>query len=175
MAKMPADLSRPSKPTAIQVIPDAIPSELTALPQWVVWRYFWLEDRQKWDKPPLRVRNGNEASTTNSATWGTFEDAVWTYETGDVDGIGFVFAKQNRLVGIDLDHCRDPETGLIDPWALSIVERFDTYTELSPSGTGVHLIAAGTLPGQGVKTTRGEMYDTGRYFTITGHRIEVRR
>jgi putative DNA primase/helicase len=175
MAKTSADLSRPPKPTALPVIPDAIPSELTALPQWVVWRYTWLEDRQKWDKPPLRVRNGNEASSTNSTTWGTFEDALWTYETGLVDGIGFVFATKTGLVGIDLDHCRDVKAGVIDPWALEIIDRFDTYTELSPSGTGVHLFAAGTLPGKGLKTPRGEMYDSGRYFTVTGHRLEGSR
>jgi putative DNA primase/helicase len=175
MANIPADLSRPPKPTALQVIHDAIPPELKALNQWVVWRYAWLEDRQKWDKPPLRVRNGNEASSTNRATWGTFEDALWTYGTGLVDGIGFVFSKENRLVGIDLDHCRDHETGIIEPWALEIIDRFDTYTELSPSGAGVHLIAAGALPGHGVKTARAEMYDSGRYFTVTGHRMGVSR
>jgi putative DNA primase/helicase len=163
----------PPKPTALPVQPESIPSELKAIDQWVVWRYFWLKDRQKWDKPPLQSRSGNLASTTNSKTWSTFDAAMAAYETSRVDGIGFVFAKKNRLVGIDLDHARNPETGIIEPWALEIIASFHTYMELSPSGSGVHIIGSGTLPGPGVKTPQVEIYDTGRYFTMTGHRLEV--
>jgi putative DNA primase/helicase len=173
MPKTSADLSLPPKPTALRVIPNAIPPELKALPQWVVWRYFWQSE--KWDKPPLCARDGNLASSTNPKTWSAFDEAMNTYASGLFDGIGFVFVKENRLVGIDLDHCRDTETGDVAPWAQTIINDFVTYTEISPSGTGIHLIAAGTLPGKGVKTPRGEMYDTGRYLTITGHRLEVCR
>jgi putative DNA primase/helicase len=161
----------PPKPTALLVIPEPIPDELKAIDQWVVWRYAW--QKGKWDKPPLQSRSGNLASTTKPKTWSTFDAAMAAYETGTVDGIGFVFAKKNRLVGIDLDHCRDLETSLIEPWALEIIHSFRTYTELSPSGTGIHIIAGGVLPGPGVKTARVEMYDTGRYFTMTGHQPEV--
>jgi hypothetical protein len=142
--------ARPSQPQALVVIPESIPDTLKAIDQWVVWRYFWLDDRQKWDKPPLRSHGGNLASTTNPNTWSTFDAAMAAYETGLVDGIGFVFAIKNRLTGIDLDHARNPETGIIEPWALDIIGRFRTYTELSPSATGIHLIARGTLPGLGV-------------------------
>jgi putative DNA primase/helicase len=168
-----ADLSRPPKPTVLRVIPDTIPPELKSLPQWVVWRYFWQSE--KWDKPPLCARDGNLASTTNPKTWSTFDAAMAAYASDLFDGIGFVFVKEHRLVGIDLDHCRDTETGDITPWAWDIIRSFATYTEISPSGTGIHLIAAGTLPGKGVKTPRGEMYDTARYLTITGHCLEGRR
>jgi putative DNA primase/helicase len=163
----------PPKPTSLIVHPENIPTELKVLDQWVAWRYFWLADRQKWDKPPLQSHGGNLASTTNPKTWSTFDAALATYETGLVDGIGFVFAKKNRLTGIDLDHARTPETGMIESWALNIISRFRTYTELSPSATGIHLIGSGTLPGPGVKTPQVEMYDTGRYFTMTGHWLEV--
>jgi putative DNA primase/helicase len=173
MAETSADFSRPLKPNALRIIPDAIPSELKALPQWVVWRYFWQSE--KWDKPPLCARDGNLASTTSPRSWGTFDEAMNAYASGLFDGIGFVFAKKGRLVGIDLDHCRDAKTGDIAPWAQDIIDAFMTYTEVSPSGTGIHLIAAGTLPGKGVKTPCGEMYDTARYLTVTGHRLEVRR
>jgi putative DNA primase/helicase len=161
----------PPKPIPLVVIPEHIPDTLKAIDQWVVWRYFW--QKGKWDKPPLQSRGGNLASTNNPKTWGTFDAAMAAYQTGAVDGIGFVFAKKNRIVGIDLDHCRIPETGIIDPWALELIERLSTYQELSPSGTGVHIIAGGALPGLGVKTAKVEMYDTGRYFTMTGHRLEV--
>jgi primase-polymerase (primpol)-like protein len=165
----------PPKPAALVVLPDSIPVALKALDQWVVWRYFWLEDRQKWDKPPLQARSGNKASSTDRKTWSPFDVAMTTYETGLFDGVGFVLTKKNRLTAIDLDHCRDPQTNDIAAWALEIVERFSTYTELSPSGGGLHLIAMGTLPGKGVKTPHGEMYDTARYITTTGHRLEMGR
>jgi putative DNA primase/helicase len=163
----------PPKPVALKVRPNNIPTELKAIDQWVVWRYFWLGDRQKWDKPPLQSHVGNLASTANPKTWSSFVAAMRAYETGTVDGIGFVFARKNRLVGVDLDRCRNPETGVIDEWALDMIRVFRTYTELSPSGTGVHIIGGGTLPGPGVKTAQVEMYDTGRYFTMTGHTLEV--
>jgi putative DNA primase/helicase len=161
----------PPKPVPLTVLPDQIPAELKALDQWVVWRYFWLADRQKWDKPPLQSHGGNLASTTNSKTWSTFDAAMHTYASGLFDGVGVVLTKQNRLVGIDLDHCRNAETGVIEPWVQDIIDDFATYTEVSPSGTGLHLIAAGNLSGKGVKTPRGELYDTGRYLTITGQRL----
>jgi putative DNA primase/helicase len=170
-SEQPTAQERPPKPQALVVMPQSIPDELKAIDQWVVWRYFW--QKGKWDKPPLQSRGGNLANTTHSKTWSTFDVAMTAYETGTVDGIGFVFAKKNRLTGIDLDHARDPDTGIIEPWALEIVHTFRTYTELSPSGTGIHIIAGGILPGPGVKTARVEMYDTGRYFTMTGHQLEV--
>jgi putative DNA primase/helicase len=168
-----AGQARQAKPIPLRVIPEAIPAELKAIDQWVVWRFCWLEDRQKWDKPPLQSHGGNLANTTNPKTWSTFDAAMRAYETRLVDGIGFVFAKKNRLVGIDLDHCRNVETGIIEPWALKIIHSFRTYAELSCSGTGVHIIGSGTLAGPGIKTAQVEMYDNARFFTMTGHRLEV--
>ena len=65
-------------------------------------------------------------------------------ERGDYDGIGFEFG--NGYVGIDLDHCRDAETGEVQEWALEIIDHLDSYTEASPSETGVHIICKGALP-----------------------------
>ena len=70
--------------------------------------------------------------------------------------------------GVDLDHCRDADTGALEPWAAQIVEELGSYAEVSPSGTGVHIIVSGELlPG---RRRRGqvEMYSEGRYFTMTG-------
>jgi primase-polymerase (primpol)-like protein len=149
-----AGQSRPPKPSALRVIPEAIPPELKARKQWVIWRYAWLPDKQKWDKPLLQSHNGNLATHSSPKTWSDFDAAMRAYhfEGANLDGIGFVFDKDNGLVGIDLDHCRDPQTGTVEPWAQAIIDQFDTYTEISTSGTGVHLIAHGTLPGRGVKT-----------------------
>jgi len=74
-------------------------------------------------------------------------------------------------VGIDLDHCRDPQTGEITPRALEIVQRLDSYTEISPSGDGLHILVIGQLPRQGNKCGGIEMYSSGRYFTVTGQHL----
>ena len=80
------------------------------------------------------------------------------------------------FAGVDLDHCRDPETGTIEPWAAEIVKLFGTYTKVSPSGTGVKLFGRGALP-EGVTGRRKghiEVYGATRYFTVTGHRLPER-
>jgi putative DNA primase/helicase len=161
--------AKPPKPSALRVIPDAIPPDLKALPQWVVWRYYWQKD--KWDKPLLQSHSGNLASHSSEKTWSAYQAALdaYRFHEAHLDGIGFVFKKANGFVGIDLDDCRNPQTGAIEPWAQAIIDRFNTYTEISPSATGLHLICKGTLPGHGLKTLTVEMYDTTRYFCITGN------
>jgi hypothetical protein len=175
---------KPERPTPLPVIDVNIPAELAALPQWVCWTYTWRPSRRKWDKPPLRARDGGPASTTDPTTWTTFAEAVAAYRdrSRGFDGIGFVPRPEDGLVGIDLDDCRDPETGALAPWAEEIVGAINTYTEVSPSGTGLRLIARGRKPGRRCKTQVGggivEIYDGltkagkpgGRYLTFTGHR-----
>jgi hypothetical protein len=75
------------------------------------------------------------------------------------------------FVGIDLDGCRDPDSGAVESWAQAVVERFPTYCEVSPSGTGVHLILEGTLPPGGRKRGPVECYESGRYFTVTAQAL----
>jgi putative DNA primase/helicase len=84
-----------------------------------------------------------------------------------VAGVGFVFTKDDPYAGIDLDHCRNPETGEIAPWAQAIVDYLSSYTEVSPSGTGVKIFVRGALPA-GAHKSAIEAYDSGRYFTVTG-------
>ena len=62
------------------------------------------------------------------------------------DGIGFVFTPEDPYVGIDLDGARNPETGIIEPWASEIIAACASDTEISVSGTGVHIIIEGALP-----------------------------
>ena len=80
------------------------------------------------------------------------------------------------LCGIDIDHCRDPATGALSDMAVQIIARMDSYTEASPSGTGVHILFTGTKPaGPCRKSSIGlEMYDGGRYFTVTGNVLEAK-
>lgn len=73
---------------------------------------------------------------------------------------------------MDLDGCLDPETGEVEPWALEIVEQLDSYTEISPSGTGLHILVRAGLPEGGNRKGQIEMYDRSRFFTVTGRRLE---
>ena len=102
-------------------------------------------------------------------TWATFAAALAAYQSGDADGVGFVFSDTDDYVGIDLDHIDRQEVGA---WATGVGWQLNSYLELSPSGTGAHVIARGTLPGPGRKRGRVEAYDRGRYFTVTGHRAQ---
>ena len=150
----------------LEVRPDGIPDDLKSIAQWVTWRQEWDGDR--WTKPLYQV-NGSKASTKSRRTWATFDEAFAEYQRSDADGVGFVFTKDDDYVGIDLDHIDTPE---LTKWAYGIVRKLDSYLEKSPSGTGYHVIARGTLPGPGRKRGRVEAYDRGRYFTVTGHRAQ---
>lgn len=168
---------------------EALPQELIELDQWVCYRLEWNEDRGKFDKKPINPANGNLAQSNNPRTWGTFPQAVARAETGNADGVGFVFTDADPYVGIDLDHCLGEEEAdadgaphkPVEPWAWDIVTRLASYTEESPSGTGLHIIVRATLPPKGRKTDAVEMYESGRFFTVTGEswgisdRVEARQ
>ena len=134
-----------------------IPEDLKRLPQWVVHK----------DKIPHNPNTGYRASVTNPTTWSTFEAACKAVDSGGFAGIGFVFTENDPFVGVDFDKCIID--GQLDPWVKHHLEKLKSYTELSPSGTGLHVICRGSLPGKAVKTSRAEMYDNGRYFTFTGN------
>jgi len=124
--------------------PEAIPETLRERDQWVCWRE---EERDgKSTKIPVTPGVGGFASATESETWAGFEAALNYSETEHADGVGFVFTDDDPIVGVDLDDCRDPETDDIDDTALDIIKRLDSYTEVSPSGTGYHVLITGTLP-----------------------------
>ena len=159
-----------SRPQALKAIPECIPEEMKIRPQWVCWRYD-LDEKDNWTKHPYNPQSGHRASHSDLMTWSTFEEILEAYEAGRYDGVGFVFCSGDPYTGIDLDGCRDPESGEIEPWAAKIVQAFDTYTELSPSGAGIHIVAKGTLPGRGRKRKYIEMYDMKRFFTFTGHLV----
>jgi putative DNA primase/helicase len=149
-----------------------IPAELRARPQWVAWK---AEVRDgKPTKVPYDPRTGAKAATDDPRTWASFDVAVRALEIGRYDGVGYVFAADDPYVGVDLDKCRDPETGAVEPWALEIVRRLNSYVEISPSGRGLHIIVRGKLPPGRRRKGPIEMYDSGRYFTMTGNRLEAR-
>ena len=86
-------------------------------------------------KPPVNPHNGLGASHSDPKTWGTFEQAEACAKRRNLAGVGFVLSETDDFTGIDLDKCRDPETGKLDRRAEDIVALGETYWEVSPSGT----------------------------------------
>lgn len=145
---------------------DTIPARLRDREQWVCWR---LEKRDgKPTKIPLDCAAGKPASTTDPRTWHSFDEAVASLRKGCYSGLGFVFTENDPFAGIDLDHVRDSKTGEVEPWASVLVKRFNSYAELSQSGTGAHIIVRGKVPGNRRRSGKIEMYDTARFFVCTG-------
>lgn len=142
------------------------PIQMQQRPRWVVWR---REERDgKLTKIPYQP-NGAKASSTDPSTWISFEDAVKTAATGCYTGIGFVLGLDVDIgktwIGIDWDKQHPDE---IHDEIVSL----GSYGELSPSGNGAHVIAWGTKPGKKSRKSNIEIYDSGRYFTVTGDHIE---
>lgn len=162
-----------------QFKPYQIPKSLQERKQWVMWR---VESRDGKDtKVPFAI-HGGPAKSNDPTTWGAFDAALDAYERGRYSGIGFMFSEDDPFCGIDLDGCRDPQSGAVSEWASAIIKQFDTYAEVSPSGTGVKLFCIGPnplgggrkaavkTPGAGGKTAAIEVYDRLRYFAVTGYR-----
>ncbi len=172
-------------PATLAVRPGAIPAALRDLSQWVAWRWEYRDGTDtkpgKWTKVPLCVGTGGYARSNDPATWATFAAtlAYATAHTGTVAGIGFMFSEHDGFAGIDLDGCRDRDTGAVDPWASAVISNMHSYAEMSPSGTGVKIILRAALAGGGTRRPRPdgipggavEMYDRLRFFTLTGHHL----
>jgi len=114
--------------------------------------------------------NGQKADSMNPQTWSSFEDVCKAAD--NFSGIGFVFSKNSEIMGLDFDHVRDPESGEWDENASEEIKSLDSYAEISPSGTGAHVICIAKIPGKYRREGSREMYETGRYFTVTGDHIE---
>lgn len=148
-----------------------IPNELKMRGQWILWKYEIVEGRKT--KVPYQV-SGEKAQASNRRTWSSFAAVMKFYMRDDYyDGIGFVFSKQDDYIGIDIDKCVEDEK--TNAFATEIIDTLDSYTEFSPSGTGIHIIIRGNLPqsvlGTGRKNTKFglECYQNNRFFTFTGN------
>ena len=173
-------------------------SDLAPLPRWVAWR---TEERNgRATKVPYAPAGNGRAKADDPTTWGTRAQAEARasglsaplgggigLELGGMDGdhAGLI------LAGVDLDTCC-PEGGAFDPWATEVMERFGSYAETSPSGTGAKvffLVTAPDLaqvayllgkgggkafkqPGQTDHPPAIEVYTAGRYFAVTGLHLE---
>lgn len=154
-----------------------IPDELKAIPQWICWEKIPNKEKGRVEKIPKQVKSHKNASTTDPETWSKFSETYDFYMDDHYHGVGFVFSKEDPYCGIDLDDCRDPDTGQIQPWAIEILKTLGSYSEVSQSGKGIHIIIKAKLPGAGTKKLlpgtnhEVEIYDWGRYFATTGNRL----
>lgn len=139
-----------------------IPKEMKALPNWVCWKFETRDGRKT--KIPYNPKNGERAKANDSTTWGTYEEAAQSLDR--YDGIGFQLS-ESPFVGIDMDHVLT--AGQVNPQAQKIIEQFNTYTEISPSGNGIHCIVRADIAGKGYRNDLLEIYPQGRYFTVTGN------
>ena len=150
----------------------AVLEELKARPNWVVWRLVEREGRPT--KVPVDPKTGGPGKPNDPTTWGSFDQAVKAWQRNGAAGVGYVFSADDPFAGIDLDHAlMDGHPSLC---AQVILEQLASYSEISPSGAGAHIILKGTLPlGRNRRTFPCglgiEAYDRVRFFTITGHHL----
>lgn len=154
----------------IERIKANFPNELHGIKHWVAWTYETDSERPDKLRKVPKIPNPsteNNAAVNKPSTWGLLEQAIETARQRNFDGVGFMLAGEYN--GVDLDHCRNKDTGEIEPWAQEIINRANSYTEESVSGTGVHIWYKGHLPISAARRKRGnvEVFNGG-YFTVTG-------
>lgn len=143
-----------------------IPQELKDITRWLVWKSVNDPKTRKTKKIPVNAA-GYPVSGKDPSNWMTYEQAIALSKN-----IGFQFSDKDFICGIDLDHCVDLHTGEIAEWASDIVFSFGTYSETSPSGTGLHIICKAEIDHTGVNQGNLEMYSKDRFFTFTGSKFD---
>ena len=158
-----------------------VPAIFKQTPNWLRWRLENVDGRDT--KVPYQV-NGSKASSTNPATWTDYRTAASEWTIDRTRGVGFALTKELGVIGFDLDGSLNPQNGEIALWAKRIIDTLNSYTEITPSGTGVRVFVVGKKPdgkfkfhlalsaGFGTKV-QIEVYDHARYFTMTGNRLGV--
>lgn len=145
--------------------------------RWVVWRLIKKKGAKKATKIPYQpLKPSVTAASNNSSTWADAATAIKAAEDGNFNGIGICLLNSN-IVALDVDDCRDPKTGEIDPYVVKLSERAKTYCEITPSKTGLRIIGIGS----GAKIYKGKLKVPGsngatietyrnceRYITVTG-------
>lgn len=147
-----------------------IPSEIKGIRRWVGYR---VEERDgKNTKVPYDAKTNGYAKSNDPLTWTTYEVAIMGCEKYRFDGIGFMLGKDPdtdaHYLGIDLDNHGEPD---FKELADDFINTLDSYTEYSHSGKGIHIICKGTKPVGRCRNNNIEMYDNGRFFTMSGNVI----
>lgn len=152
---------------------EKIPEELKVLPCWICWQGVTDTPGGKLRKVPINALDGTAAKSNDPSTWCDFNTAVAASK--NFSGIGFVFDGKSGYFGVDLDGIGDSLDRLIngesDNIAGEFIHTLQSYTEISQSGRGIHIICRGSLPAGGRRKNSVEMYESGRYFIMTGNVI----
>lgn len=166
----------------MNIDPTYIPEALTSRDQWVVWRSELRGGKPT--KVPYNARTGQLAKTDDADTWSSYRDALSAAQSAGDDGIGYVFSADDPFSGVDLDDCLADEA--VAPWAEAQLLELNSYSEISPSGTGIKVWVEGKLP-TSAKPRKNkippevippevpgsiEMYSERRFFTVTGWHVE---
>lgn len=141
-----------------------IPQQMKECKRWVLWRKRKMEDGRI-TKIPINAKSGYGAKSNDDSTWSTFDEALAKIEYFNCDGLGFMLG--NGFFGVDLDHVKG-KADLVSEF----VNGLDSYTELSQSGEGIHIICKGVLPEGNRRKGPIEMYDNVRFFALTGKCLE---
>lgn len=152
---------------------DVVPPELAARKQWLIWRY---EPGETPEKKPRKMphyadggrRYGDQGSEKDRSRLVTFAQAAAAIGRGDFDGLGIALLPDDGLIGIDLDGMIDPATGEVTERLQRIVAACASYTEWSPSGTGVHIIVQGATKTFKSNKVGVEVFCGSQFFTFTG-------
>jgi hypothetical protein len=149
-----------------------IPAELKALPRWVCWEEVPADvSGRKPGKKPINPRTSAGASCTNPNDWVTFEEALAALEQVGYAGLMFAMVPEDGYAFIDLDDCRNPKNKGIHKWAEGILNELNSYSEISPSETGVHVFVRAKKPGERCRHGNVEIYDHARFAAMTGRRL----
>lgn len=150
-----------------QFNPNTIPDELKQLPQWCVWR---SEPNKKGGNPkkmPYSVKGG-PASSTDPKTWSRFEDALELYRSGDWSGLMFAVTEGDPYVFVDIDHCRNTKNKTLKKDAQKVLDGLQSYSEVSVSGTGIHVLVKAQKPDDKCRQGGFECYSQKRFAALTG-------
>lgn len=153
----------------------AVPEAMRLRHAWLLWK----SEQHPGDKKPRKVpyyaagrrRTGEQGAPADRAALVSFDAALAALDGGDFSGLGFAFLPENDDIGIDLDHVRDPETGELTPRAKAIVDACASYTEISPSGTGLHIYCQGESETFKSNDIGVEVFCGRQFFTVTGNHL----
>ena len=146
-----------------------LPAQLQSGECFVTWRYEVRDGKQT--KPPVNPRTGEHANVADSSTWSNLDTAIDGAHRFKCPGIGRVVTPGEGLCGVDLDKCRNQQTGELTPLARTIVKTLNSYTEITPSCCGLRVWIRAKPPGTRCRKNGVEIYTGGRYFTLTGNHL----
>ena len=157
-------------------IVENIPDALKDRRQWVNWRLLKIKGTEQ--KISFTPGTNEWAKSNDPTTWRTFDEAVNNLDS--YDGLTYATAEDDGVVCIDIDDCRDPDSGEIGDWALEIIRMLDSYTEISPSGAGIRIALSGKKPGGRSQNPLAapehlrsvEIYERTHFLSFTGWHLD---